>query len=353
MTAAATGPAAKVKPSPAAAAAKRTTAAAAAKTASAQAIQTAGAPGHVLEPGTVPRRPFRTDLADPVISFVVYGIPAPQGSKRYAGHRNGQPVLKEVSDYLEPWRAAVRAMGVQAIREATKRTGRAWVAIDEPVMVSVVVTVPATGASDSRGDTWATGTPDLDKLQRAIGDALAPIPLGGDLGKGYPASVQKSLREKAMAGRRRSCVLHDDSRITVWDHCMKVYPSTTVDSLGFSGATVQVWRIADLEVVMRRPERLLPDGRATMTAGDLAGWARPWTGESWKDAAARLWENPHNVLRHLDADVTLRGRAITDEPLAAVLAALAVRGPDTVLFTSQETPRVLTQTPLTAPPRAE
>lgn len=73
-------------------------------------VDKAGTTGHVLEPGSVPTEELRTDLVDPVLSFVVYGVPAPQGSKSFAGFRGGKPILKEQSEGLDPWRTAVRQM---------------------------------------------------------------------------------------------------------------------------------------------------------------------------------------------------------------------------------------------------
>lgn len=301
---------------------------AAAKAKSAAVVRKAGAPGHVLV-GPVPRQPWRTDLVEPVLSFVVYGIPAAQGSKRYAGHRNGKPVLKEQSDAVAPWRDAVREMARQAIQAWVKAHGRPWASLDEAVMVSAVVTVPATGASTTRGDVYATGTPDLDKMERAIGDALAPVPLKPSDGTGYGDAAKAKAREAMMATRRRTCVLHDDSRIVVWDHCAKVYPSTTVDSLGFSGVTIQVWRMSDLDAVGRKPRWTDEQGSTWMTASDLATWARPLTGETWAAAAGRLWGDPAAVLSAATGPVPLRGRGASDPALRTILRALALDGPRT------------------------
>lgn len=313
--------AAKKTPGPA------VTAAARAKARAAAVVQDAGAEGHIVR--AVPTRRYRTDLVDPVLSFVVYGVPAPQGSKAYKGFRNGKPVLKETSEALAPWRDAVRRMARTAINDHTRRTGRAWAPLDEAVMVSAVVTLPATGAAAKRGDVYATSTPDLDKLQRAIGDALAPTPVSPSVGKGLPERARKQAREKVLAQRRGQSVLHDDSRIAVWDRVCKVYPSTTPDSLGYPGVTIRVWRMAELQQASHRPV-LEREGSNWMSVHDLWEWARPLNQHTWPDEAARLWARPEQVMSAGDR-VMLRGRGISEDGVRSVLRAMALDGPDALL----------------------
>src|SRR5699024_910532 len=220
--------------------------------------------------------------------FVVYGFPAAQGSKRYGGHRNGKPVLEEQNAGVDLWRSAVREMARRALRDHERRTGAQWKALDEPVLVSAVVTVPPTGAATARGDVYAHGVPDLDKLERAVGDALAPQPLRQSEGKGLPDKARRQARKKLLEQRRANCLLHDDSRIVAWDHVAKVHPRTIPSSLAYPGVLIEIWRMAELDRVSRRPVIEGPSGKY-MQAGDLARWARPATGESWADAAHRLW----------------------------------------------------------------
>lgn len=309
---------------------KRATAAAAAtgraraRAKSAKVVQEAGAEGHIVP--NVPEQTYRTDLVPPMLSFVVYGVPSPQGSKAFAGFQKGKPILKEQSDGVGPWREAVRRMSVKAIREHVARTGAPWVALDEPVMLGATITLPATDAASKRGDVFATGTPDLDKLQRAIGDALAPSPLDPSVGKGMPASAARQVRDKAMAQRRANAVLHDDSRVAVWANPTKVYPGTTVDSLGFAGVTIRVWRLNDLLAAANRPV-VSVDGREFMSAADLRAWGRPSNGASWDEVAEALWADPAAVLGAGEGPVVLKGRAVSREGALVVLRALALRGP--------------------------
>ena len=126
----------------------------------------AGRQGVVLdEPAQVPSFVWPIAQVEPVIGFVVYGQPAPQGSKRIT-YRNGRPVVKEASDSLAPWRDSVRTVARQAIRAWSSRQEKSWEPLDCPVLVQAVLTMPATEASRRRGDVFPTGVPDVDKLER-------------------------------------------------------------------------------------------------------------------------------------------------------------------------------------------
>jgi crossover junction endodeoxyribonuclease RusA len=108
-----------------------------------------------------------------MIVFSVPGIPIPQGSKTRWG--------SEDNPHTKPWR--------QAVAEHARR-----LALDGPILGSVAVSVDfvfprpkahyRTGryADWLRDDAphWHTNTPDLDKLARAIGDALRGVVLRDD-----------------------------------------------------------------------------------------------------------------------------------------------------------------------------
>lgn len=289
-------------------------------------VRDAGSPGHILQPGTVPRADWRTDIVPPVLSFVVYGIPAGQGSKRAGVGRGGKVFMREQSDYVAPWRRAVREMSRKAIHDHTKRTGRPWEPISGGAMITATVTVPATGAATDRGDTYATGSPDLDKMERAIGDAISPTPVSPSEVKDVPESMKKAARERIMETRRKTAVMYDDARIVVWDNVSKVYPKTRVDSLGYSGVVIQVWTMESLEAAEKRPVISTADGPHMLTR-DLQAWARPLSGETWEQAALRLTQAPEEVLS-ADDTVHLKGRGITDDGMRTVLKHMLIRGGD-------------------------
>jgi Holliday junction resolvase RusA-like endonuclease len=92
--------------------------------------------------------------------FTAYGIPRPQGSKRHVG--NG--VMIEASD-VKPWRKAIaNAVFAAWIRSGDDRS------FTGPVVVWATFFLPR---PKSVKRFLPTVSPDLDKLQRALGDALS------------------------------------------------------------------------------------------------------------------------------------------------------------------------------------
>jgi crossover junction endodeoxyribonuclease RusA len=109
------------------------------------------------------------------LSFRVDGIPAPQGSKRYLG--NGAMV--ESSKRVAPWRADIRTAAEQALNG---HHAGMW---DAPLSVTLGFVFPRpkshyrTGRNADQLRDKAphehTGKPDLDKLIRAVLDALTGV----------------------------------------------------------------------------------------------------------------------------------------------------------------------------------
>lgn len=93
------------------------------------------------------------------ISFRVDGNPAAQGSMKHIG--NGR--LVSMAKGLPKWRKLV-------IAAAQETTGLDWDPLDGAVAVVVDFYLPR--PKTTKFKLWPAGTPDLDKLQRAIGDAL-------------------------------------------------------------------------------------------------------------------------------------------------------------------------------------
>lgn len=92
----------------------------------------------------------------------VSGIePAPQGSKRYVG--NGRFI--EASKKLEPFRQAI----AKAVSELYEKTGDTR-HFTEPVEVTATFILPKPKTVKRL---WPSVAPDLDKLQRALGDSLS------------------------------------------------------------------------------------------------------------------------------------------------------------------------------------
>lgn len=127
-----------------------------------------------VPPGCLPAGPG-------AVSAWVAGVPAPQGSKRPLGRQGGfgRHIMIESSTKVKPWRADVRQAFLDALAGITSATGggegMAAVAFPAgPVSVKIVFVLPRTKAMRNRpsGDFPMVQKPDLDKLERAVLDAL-------------------------------------------------------------------------------------------------------------------------------------------------------------------------------------
>jgi Holliday junction resolvase RusA-like endonuclease len=99
-------------------------------------------------------------MARKELYFTAYGIPAPQGSKNVY---NGRVV--EASKNLKPWRKTV----AEAVFQAWHQTGDESIFTD-PVVIKATFLLPKPKTVKR---ILPTVPPDLDKLCRALGDALS------------------------------------------------------------------------------------------------------------------------------------------------------------------------------------
>lgn len=103
-----------------------------------------------------------------IAHFFVPGIPKPQGSKRaFMNPKIGRPVIVEDNKGTRDWRHDVRAMAVEHTKE---RISEGPVAITLKFIMKRPVSTPKTKPTPP-----AIKKPDLDKLERAILDALTGI----------------------------------------------------------------------------------------------------------------------------------------------------------------------------------
>jgi len=137
------------------------------------------------------------------MEIIVYGTPAPQGSKRHVGGG----VMVESSKKVKPWRQDVKFAALQARAGAQP--------IDDPVCMRVVFTLPKPASAPKRKRTFPSRKPDIDKLLRSTLDALT------DAG-----------------------IFSDDARVVEFTRLAKVFPGDDEESLDSPGVRIVVERIA-------------------------------------------------------------------------------------------------------------
>lgn len=138
------------------------------------------------------------------LSIVVYGNPAPQGSKRHVG--NG--VMIESSKFVKPWRQDVVSAAIAAVNGAPP--------LDGNLVVRMVFTMRKPASAPKRRRTWPNKTPDLSKLCRSTEDAL-----------------------------KTAGAIVDDARIVEYERLAKVYPGEDRESLTSIGVRIEIWRLGE------------------------------------------------------------------------------------------------------------
>lgn len=152
------------------------------------------------------------------MKITVYGIPAPQGSKRFMGTTKlGRGIMVESSDKVTPWRADVMTAcrvairHVKAIQQQTMPP--TWNPMEGPLIVRMVFTVPKPKSAPKRKRSWPVtrGSGDLSKLVRATEDAL-----------------------------QAAGIISDDSCIVEYSRVAKVYPGEDNEALDIPGCYIEV-----------------------------------------------------------------------------------------------------------------
>src|SRR6266508_1473186 len=119
-------------------------------------------------PATVPQAGgFRSDA---VIAFQVHGLPVPQGSTR-SYVVNGKPVITSAAKGLSSWRRLVADV---AQRFAPMEP---W---QGPVAIELHFGIPKPKSAPKKRRVWPDKRPDLDKLCRAVFDALTYVVFADD-----------------------------------------------------------------------------------------------------------------------------------------------------------------------------
>lgn len=153
------------------------------------------------------------------VALVVYGSPAPQGSKKFLGtftDRDGRTHAKlaESSKKVKPWRTDVKAAAELA------RAGAA--PLDGPLMVRMVFTVPKPASSPKRRRVYPMRKPDISKLARSTEDALVDAGL-----------------------------IADDARICEYARLAKVFPGEDAEALSSPGVRIEIGLLEELTTPAR------------------------------------------------------------------------------------------------------
>lgn len=113
-----------------------------------------------------------------MISFTVYGVPAPAGSKKgFYNHKAKRVIITDDSKRSRPWKAVISDAAVEAMGERSPLEG--------PLMLSLTFIVARpkghyrtgrnAGLLREAAPEYPTVKPDLLKLARAVEDALSGI----------------------------------------------------------------------------------------------------------------------------------------------------------------------------------
>lgn len=151
-----------------------------------------------------------------MIEIKVYGMPGPQGSKKFVGTRNGKGIMVESSAKVKPWREAVKHAALD-VRLLMQRSGEKETCATGPLAVSMVFTMPKPKSAPKTRKTYADRKPDLSKLIRSTEDALT------DVG-----------------------AWEDDARVVEYRRAAKVFPGEDPDALHVPGAVIRIWSMAAL-----------------------------------------------------------------------------------------------------------
>jgi Holliday junction resolvase RusA-like endonuclease len=132
------------------------------------------------------------------VRIVVYGTPAPQGSKRFVG--NGRMI--ESSPLVKPWREAVKQAAL-AFR-GVGITDELVPVMSDPLVVSIVFTLKRP-SSLPKSRQFPARKPDLDKLVRSTFDALTDAGVWNDDSQVVSIIASKAFPDENEISSRLTC----------------------------------------------------------------------------------------------------------------------------------------------------
>lgn len=145
------------------------------------------------------------------LTIVVYGDPAPQGSKSFRGTFVGKDgrqhaKLEESSKRVKPWR--------QDVSDAARAVMQGREPLDGALVARMVFTLRKPASAPKRRRSWPKTRPDVSKLTRSTEDALVTAGL-----------------------------IKDDARIVEYSRLAKVYPNEDPEALTSPGVRIEIGRL--------------------------------------------------------------------------------------------------------------
>lgn len=125
------------------------------------------------------------------IDVFVPGKPAPQGSKRYLGRSGGKGITVESSKAVAPWRADIR----EAMLAELECRDDLQAPIAGAVSVCLNFVMPRPASTPKRRTPPAIKRPDIDKLCRAVLDAIGSAGVYRDDSQVISLSAYKRLAQ--------------------------------------------------------------------------------------------------------------------------------------------------------------
>ena len=147
------------------------------------------------------------DLGTNFLSVFVPGHPAPQGSKRigFMGRGGSRPMIIDDCKKTKPWRSDIRS----ALLDAEGQPLRFF---EGAVNVQLVFIMPRPLSAPKRTTPPATKKPDLDKLTRAVFDAIGSAGIWRDDSQVVGAIVTKRIAEIGETGGCRLTIAAVESK---------------------------------------------------------------------------------------------------------------------------------------------
>jgi len=148
----------------------------------------------------------------PCMRIVVYGIPAPQGSKRPVRNKHtGKIHTIENSERLAPWRQDVKYAAEAVLTEAGRPQP-----FQGAVVMRMIFTFARPASVKRSKRPWPSVFPDLDKLARGVLDAL-----------------------------KAAGVMKDDCLVVEFTRLAKVYAGEDPEALDRPGVVILIGELVD------------------------------------------------------------------------------------------------------------